>query len=484
AWKVSIISAAPFFAGLAIVLFLAQNVFNIGEVLAILQSGTLNAFTRALSRLVAAPDFWLWAYILFTISNTMTPELKQITSLRWVWIGLAAVLLPLLLIGVGDEVVGTALTGPVADVLNFLTTAFLIIIVFDLLAIGLLAVIENSIEFVTGDSATFKNGKMVVMTREEAHAEREKERKKERTRKEKRREAAAAGPPSVYKLSFPLPGAPGEEPVSTGYPTIVEPSERQSVRPGLERPRREEPSVIPGAATRPEIKFNTARGEREEEKTREEPRTAATDRPEAASGVPPRRFGQALPSGARPETYEDQDEDGEGTSSRQASSGTRPSRLGSSPFARPSQPSRVPQSGPAALEDDDIDEEIDDTDIEDSDADQGYRPARVSGPFPGSARPSSTSAFGTRSSRPFGASPSASGTSASDDWLDDADEDNVDEMSDDPNVNRSRDASPVRPAAFSFKPRPFGSAVSADQPSDDDEDVSDDITYEDAEDTP
>jgi hypothetical protein len=77
-----------------------------------------------------------------------------------------------------------------------------------------LGTLESIIERITGHSAAFKDGKLIAMTRAEMLAQREQQSKRERQLAAKKTPALASGPPSIYTLQFPIPGAPGKEPVT------------------------------------------------------------------------------------------------------------------------------------------------------------------------------------------------------------------------------------------------------------------------------
>ncbi len=253
-WKRALIDIAPFVAGLALVLFIADNILDVGSAITTMEGGDVDSVSLGIQQLFSQSDFWLWAYLLFAISNTMNPDFSLLKKYSWLLLILGGVALaPLFFLGVGERVVGEALTGPVASILNALSTAFVIIIVFNFLALVILATVENSIEYITGDSATFKNGKMIVMTREEAIAEREKERKRAQ-RQRSRKTPAETGPPSVYKLSLPIPGSPGDESVTSLPTALLEPENTDDDT--LRKPKREEPDTIIG-----QIKFNPSREE-------------------------------------------------------------------------------------------------------------------------------------------------------------------------------------------------------------------------------
>jgi hypothetical protein len=241
--RVSIITITPFLAGLFFILFAMNNIFQVNVAFADFD-GTLDSVLRAIGRITSAPDFWLWAYLLFTVANTMMPDFKQIRGLRIIFTILGVVMLVLFVIGVGDEIASAAITGPILTILNTLSGAFAFVIILDVVAVGILALIENSIEYLTGDSATFKNGKMIAMTREQVVASRNQERQKRmQSLKEPKQLSPLAGAPSIYKLPFPIPGAPGVEPI-TSVPSAI--LSAPPPPPALDKRTvtREEPKVI------------------------------------------------------------------------------------------------------------------------------------------------------------------------------------------------------------------------------------------------
>jgi len=241
--KVSIITLSPFLVGLFFILFAMNNIFRVNVAFADFDN-TLDGLFRGIGRMTSAPDFWLWAYLLFTVANTMMPDFKQIRGLRFILTILGVILLGLFIIGVGDEIATAALTGPILTILNTLSGAFAFVIILDVIAVGVLALIENAIEYITGDSATFKNGKMIAMTREQVIAARNQDRQKRmQTLKEPKQLSPLAGAPSIYKLSFPIPGAPGVEPI-TPIPSAI--LSAPPPPPALDKRTitREEPKVI------------------------------------------------------------------------------------------------------------------------------------------------------------------------------------------------------------------------------------------------
>jgi hypothetical protein len=212
--------------------FIANNVFNVRGFMQLLEGGNLENLPAAIGQLTSTPDFWLWVYIAFTVSNTMMPNFRDLQGWRVILPAVGIALAALFLLGVGDEVLTQALNGPIGTGLSILAGTFAVIIAVDLLMIAILGSIESLVERVTGDSATFQNGKMITMRRDEILKQREQERLKQQKQEQARR-TAPAGPPSIYRLPLPIPGAPGKEPVSE--PITV---------------RREEPAALPGSEGR------------------------------------------------------------------------------------------------------------------------------------------------------------------------------------------------------------------------------------------
>lgn len=99
--RASLIGAAPLiFGGLAVVL-LGSLVFGTPAVVAALSAGDWLVALEGLGDAFHAPDAWLWAYIVFAVSNTMLPSRSDVHA----WPVLAGVLILLtggvLLVGGG-----------------------------------------------------------------------------------------------------------------------------------------------------------------------------------------------------------------------------------------------------------------------------------------------------------------------------------------------------------------------------------------------
>jgi len=248
-FKLALIALSPLLVGIGFIWLIASQALNISDVISV-AGGGLDAVLAAIPRLVAVPDFWLWVYLVFAIGNTMMPDLKALRGLRVIlWILLAATA-AVVVIGVGSEVLGRLLSGPVAGALNLLAGAFAVIIAIDLFAVAFLGAVEAVIERVTGDSATFEKGKLVAITRKELLEQKKKQ--AARAASANSRAASESGPPSIYRLPLPIPGGPGQgavAPPAAAVLPVADPSPQQpAAAPRPPADDRAGPDVIEGRA--------------------------------------------------------------------------------------------------------------------------------------------------------------------------------------------------------------------------------------------
>lgn len=208
-FRFAIISTMPLLVGMIAVWHIANNVLNVPLFLTELNAGGfLVNISTALAHFTNAPDFWIWADLAFAISNTMMPNFANLRGWRIVLTIVGIPIAALYVLGAGDQVVMSNLRGPVTNALNSLSSVFAIIIGLDIFMVAVLGTMEAIIERITGDSATFENGKMVTMRRSELIARRQQALAIKPQQKAQRAAAAPVGPPSVYKLNFPIPAHP------------------------------------------------------------------------------------------------------------------------------------------------------------------------------------------------------------------------------------------------------------------------------------
>jgi hypothetical protein len=220
--KKAIIAATPLIVGLLAIWLIAINIFELEVVMAIAASGRLEDISNAITILTSTTDFWLWFYISFTIANTMFPTISK--DMRGWWqIGgtFAVILISLLILNIGQSFL-SELTLTLGQFLNSLSLTLMLTITINITMVILLGAIESTIERITGHSATFQKGKMITMTREEVlKLKLEKQEKRLTTRSAPRRKTALSNPASIYALELPIPGPPGQEPITTGVAAVL-----------------------------------------------------------------------------------------------------------------------------------------------------------------------------------------------------------------------------------------------------------------------
>jgi hypothetical protein len=137
--RASLIGLAPLLAASGVILLIGYRVFDAGVMGAALAAGDWANLAAGLQRALRAPDAWLWAYVIFSVSNTMLPSRAD----RQAW---TPVLLFLLLIGVLIWVAGLwpaivqGLAEPLTTALHWLGTMCALTIAIDgpfMLAIAL-----------------------------------------------------------------------------------------------------------------------------------------------------------------------------------------------------------------------------------------------------------------------------------------------------------------------------------------------------------
>ncbi|MDX2140511.1 MAG: hypothetical protein SF123_20680 [Chloroflexota bacterium] len=211
--RLALIAIAPFFVSGLTIYAVANNVLNVDEAAAILQAQGIRGLGDAIGRIFSAPDIFLWIYLLFAIGNTMMPRWSDLKGARILLIIAGVLAGGLVIFGVLDDAIANGLLDPFNRVLNLLSTVFAVVIGVNLAVTAVLGTIEAAFERVTGDSATFQNGKLVAVTRaERLEAERKAQEQAAKVRQTARAKTAiATGPPSIYRLPLPTPPAPGRD---------------------------------------------------------------------------------------------------------------------------------------------------------------------------------------------------------------------------------------------------------------------------------
>lgn len=144
----AILDLVPLGLGLSAVVVIGWGGLGWTTVIDSLRTGDIYIITESFQRLVQQPDFWLWSYVLFGIANTMLPSPKEARAL-WLPVSiLVAIVVLFALLGM-DLAIMRLLLGPVATALYGLTAILGTVLFIDLIAIGVVMLVERGAMTVT-----------------------------------------------------------------------------------------------------------------------------------------------------------------------------------------------------------------------------------------------------------------------------------------------------------------------------------------------
>ncbi len=185
----AIIGAAPLGVGLTLVWVISTQILNLEEVLSALLQHDANLLSSALRELGSTPDFYLWLYLMFAIGNAMLPTPADREGWPLVLGVFGAILVFLVLIGVGEVLLQT-FTGPVAHGVELLATAFLMVLLVQVPAMIVIAFLETIAGRITGRHFEYRPQAARSRTRQPGSAD---------------PLPPGAPLPSIYNLPLPLP---------------------------------------------------------------------------------------------------------------------------------------------------------------------------------------------------------------------------------------------------------------------------------------
>jgi hypothetical protein len=153
-FRASLIGVAPLISGSLAILIIGQLILGLGGLQETLLNGEWERVGESLLASLKVPDFWLWLYLIFAISNAMLPSETDLEPWRPVllFMGLTAILFYLAgWVSQVPEVVATAsLTG-----LSYLAYAFSLTVVVDAIFIAAIAVLEVLVSRLTGKRVAY-----------------------------------------------------------------------------------------------------------------------------------------------------------------------------------------------------------------------------------------------------------------------------------------------------------------------------------------
>jgi hypothetical protein len=138
--RTSLIGVAPLLGGSAVILLIGNLVLGVGELATAVAGKGVAGLLEGLSQAMRVPDFWLWLYLIFAISNAMLPSESDMVPVRPVLIFLAIVAV-VVLIFAGIPAIPTDVAQAVNYVAGYLATAFGLTLAVDLVFIGVMGLL-------------------------------------------------------------------------------------------------------------------------------------------------------------------------------------------------------------------------------------------------------------------------------------------------------------------------------------------------------
>lgn len=148
-FREALIGVAPLLVGCGVVIFAAYGRLGVGPVGEALAGNHFAQAAQSVAAMTEAKDFWLWLYLIFTVSNSMVPSASDRRA--WLPVALMAAILVgvLVWIGLGPALVET-FEGLAAAGLRALAAAFTITVALDFAFIPLIWAAEKVLIKVTG----------------------------------------------------------------------------------------------------------------------------------------------------------------------------------------------------------------------------------------------------------------------------------------------------------------------------------------------
>jgi len=148
-FRSSLIGVAPLISGSLAVLIIGQLILGLGDLGEVLLNREWEPFWESILVHLQAPDFWLWLYLIFAVSNAMLPSETDREPWRPVilFMGLAALFSYLTgwVNQMPEVVTNASLTG-----LSYLAYAFSLTVLVDAIFIAVIAILEVLVSRLTG----------------------------------------------------------------------------------------------------------------------------------------------------------------------------------------------------------------------------------------------------------------------------------------------------------------------------------------------
>ena len=152
----TLIGGAPLITGTLVLLLIGFYVFDVTTLTRALQSSRVDDLATALGQVFTTPDFLVWLYFIFAISNAMMPSPSDRRAWPAFLLLLAATAVVLYLLKLQTMVLD-GLTGPMTTVFGYLGLAFSLAIGVDLVFMLFISVVENVLSRIKGVELVYES---------------------------------------------------------------------------------------------------------------------------------------------------------------------------------------------------------------------------------------------------------------------------------------------------------------------------------------
>jgi membrane-associated protease RseP (regulator of RpoE activity) len=135
--RASLIGMAPLIGGTLIILLIGFLVLDMDQVGSAVVGQDAEGILAELERLVHIPDFWLWLYLIFSVSNAMLPSTSDMDTVRPVLIFLGA-LTAIIVIATGIPAIPPDVVQTVNVIAGYLASAFALSLAVDVVFISVI----------------------------------------------------------------------------------------------------------------------------------------------------------------------------------------------------------------------------------------------------------------------------------------------------------------------------------------------------------
>jgi len=159
--RASLIGLAPLLTGSAVILLIGYLFFGIGGLQSALVNGAWTRPLRLLAHFVEmlkAPDVWLWAYVIFAVSNTMLPSQSDRESWTPILLFLALAVALAWFAGLAPVII-ERLARPLNLATRWLAVMYGFTIIADLPFVGLILLVEWAIGRLRGVRVEYGDGR-------------------------------------------------------------------------------------------------------------------------------------------------------------------------------------------------------------------------------------------------------------------------------------------------------------------------------------